>query len=128
MTYPLQVTGRTIEVCKYRVDYTVTFPSEEDGTEPLTEELSRLIRTQDAAAKFAGRVNGTVVENDTAAYDWLDGMTIPADAASPMDAAVAMAKMGQAAYEARQANAAAAAPEQLRADVDYIAVITGVTL
>lgn len=128
MNYPIRTVGRTIEVCKYRADYTVEVPPEEEGGETGTEELSRLFRTQGAASKFAGRVNGTVVENDTSAYDWLDGMTIPADAASPMDAAVAMAKMGQASYEAQQMAAAATDPVQLRADVDYLSIMTGVSL
>lgn len=126
--YPLQVTGRIIEVCKYRVDYTVELPPEEEGGEIQLEALTRLYRTQDAAENFAGRVNGTVAENDTAAYDWLDGMTIPADAVCPMDAAVRMAEMGQAAHETQQAAAAATNPVQLRADVDYLSIMTGVSL
>ena len=121
--YPFRVSGRTIEVCPWRVDYELTVPGE-DGEPDQAEPASRLFMRQESAEAFAQRVGGTASENGHD-YDWMDGLTIPEGTVSPYNEAVRIAELGEDAYLREVAWAKSTDQAQLRADVDYIMLMGG---
>lgn len=121
--YPIRVSGRTIEVCPWRVDYLQKIPGE-DGQPEQVEPASRLFMIQKSAEAFARRVGGTASENGHD-YDWMDGLTVPEGTVSPYNEAVRIAELGEDAYRQELTRAKSTDTAQLRADVDYIMLMGG---
>ena len=121
--YPCRVSGRTIEVCPWRVDYTQTLPGE-DGQPDQAEPASRLFMRQESAEAFARRVGGTASKTGHE-YDWMDGLTVLEGTGSPYNEAVRIAELGEDAYLREVARAKSTDTAQLRADVDYIMLMGG---
>lgn len=131
MIYPFRVCGRKIEIYRYSVTYTPVALNEleEVSTEEvLTEEVVN--EPEEITEYFVSREEaeqcGEVVELDTSAYEWLNGIIVP-NSSNTMKEAIKIYEMGQAAYEAKQ-NEKKDDLKTIRADIDFLAVMTGVEL
>lgn len=63
MDYPFCMYGETVEVYRYKIDYT-------EGEEAATEYAAY----QDEAQAIATQHSGTVTPLDVSSYEWIDGM------------------------------------------------------
>lgn len=97
MNYPFRVSGRTVEVYRFQVDYTEELPGENDELEQVA--AVQYCPTQEEADAVAEQTGGTVTALNTTAYEWLDGLTLP-DVWDTYGEAVKVYEMGEAAYEA----------------------------
>lgn len=125
MTYPFRLYGRTIELYRFQVSYTEAC----EDTKGTLSEVERLeaYPSREEADAVAERRGGTVTAIDTAEHDWLDGLEMP-DVPDTYGEAVKVFEMGQAAYAQKLLLEANAKREQLRADIDFISLMTGVSL
>ncbi len=118
MDAKFQVRDGTVELFRYEAKYTDQFTG---------EEVLRGFPTKEQADKAVAHLGvdgkGTVTELDVSALEWLEGMKMDS-----FDEALAIWEQGEDAYRARLADAAQKSPDQLRADVDFISAMTGVTL
>lgn len=134
MNYPFKVCGNIIKIHRYAVVYIdrnpveVDINNDEESTEPKFTEIERTMRfnTEQEAQAFAERFNGSIQTLDTTTYEWIDGIETP-DASNTFAEAVKIYDMGQAAYETQQQTPKDNI-ERLRADIDFLAVMTGVEL
>lgn len=122
MNYPFRVCGRTVEAYCFQVDYTEERPSE--SGEPEQVDAVLYCPTREEADTVAEQTGGIVTTLDTAAYEWMDGLTMP-DVTDTYGEAVKVYEMGQAAYERQVAFEAAKKANQLRADLDYVMLMGG---
>lgn len=125
MNYPFRLYGRIIEVHRFQVEY-LEERLDEDG---VTQEISvtQCVPTREEADAVATRTDGTVTALDATSYEWLDGLEMP-DVPDTYGEAIQVYEMGQAAYEQKLLFEANAKREQLRADIDFISLMTGVSL
>lgn len=91
MDYPFRMCGNTVEIYRYRVDYT-----EQRDPEGEPETASYCTPYEDDAQYVAQKHNATVVTLDTASYAWLDGLTFDS-----YEEAAAAHDLGEAAYNAK---------------------------
>lgn len=124
--YPFRMYGRIIQLLRYKVTYDDALPGE-DG-ELVYEERIDYCVTLEEANEVAERNSGATVEAlNTGAYEWLDGVQVP-DVPDTFTEAVKIYEMGQEAYLLKSASDFAERNVQLRADIDFIAVMQGVNL
>lgn len=83
----IRMFGKTVQVCRYRVDW----------TEPGQEARTAWAHTRQEADSMAARTGGTVTEADTAAEDWMEGLTFES-----RDQALSWLEQGEAAYAAER--------------------------
>lgn len=103
--------GRIVEVHHFRVDYT-------EGEEQRTDYTP----TEEEADTIAQRTGGTVTALEPDSDAWMDGIEVD-DVPDTYGEAMRVYEMGEAAWKNRKTPA-----EQLRADVDFLAAMTGVSL
>ncbi len=118
MDHPFQTRGRTVELLRYEARYIDRFSGE-----AVSQGFPAKAEAEKAVARFGVDGKGTVAEQDMSALAWLEGLEVDS-----FDEAVAIWEQGEAACRARLADAAQKSPDQLRADVDFISVMTGVEL
>lgn len=107
-----------IEVCRYRATFTHRVTGREITTDfPLEVTANR------AVASLGLNGQGQVTALDTTGLEWLDGLEV-----KDLAEATEIYEMGQAEYERRVAYEQSKTPDQLRADLDYISLMTGVNL
>lgn len=112
MNGPFRLCGRTVEVYRYQAEYT------EDGV-----SITRRFPTLEEAET----TGGTVTALDAGAWLWMDGIVVE-DVPDKYAEAVKIYNMGKEAYEAWTSARALESPEQLRADLDFLAIMQGVEL
>lgn len=88
MDYPFRMYGETVEIYRYKVDYTEQIDPE-GGPEAVTEYSPY----QDEAQVIADRHSGTVTALDTSGYEWMDGLEL-----GTYDDAMAAYDLGETAY------------------------------
>jgi hypothetical protein len=110
--YPFRMYGRIIQIYRYKVEY----------TDKSTGNAMLAYCCTDEEAKD---INGTVTKLDTSNYEWLDGIEV-ADVPDTFAEAIKIYDMGETAY--KEQLAVPTESEQLRADMDYLAVMMGVEL
>ncbi len=118
MKYPFQLHDGRVELLRWEAKYT-----DKLSGETVSRGYPTKARAEKAVERFGAEGKGTVSEADVSALAWLEGME-----ADSFDEALAICERGEAAYRNRLADAAQKSPEQLRADVDFISAMTGVTL
>lgn len=107
-----------IEVCRFRATFTHRVTGEEITTDfPLESTANK------AVANLGLDGQGQVSTLDTSGLEWLDGLEV-----KDLAQATEIYEMGQAEYERRLAYERSKTPDQLRADVDFIAAMKGVDL
>lgn len=122
MEYPFRVSGRTVEVYRYRVDYTEDRPKE--GGEMVQEAVTAYCPTQEGALAVAEQTGGQITALDASAYEWMDGLEV-ADVPDTYAAAVKIYQMGEAEYRRWVAFEEKKRADQLRADLDYVMLMGG---
>lgn len=122
MEYPFRMSGQTVEVYRYQVDYTEERPNK-DG-EMVQEAVTTYCPTKEEANAIAEQTGGTVTALDASAYEWMDGLIMP-DVPDTYAAAVEVYQMGEAEYRRRLAFEAKKKADQLRADLDYVMLMGG---
>ena len=91
MNYPFRMYGETVEIYRYKVDYT-----EQIDPEGEPEAVTEYTPYQDEAQDIATRYNGTVTALDTSAYAWMDGLEL-----DTYDDAMTAYDLGETAYNAK---------------------------
>ena len=91
MDYPFRMYGNTVEIYRYRVDYT-----EQRDPEGDPEAVSYCTPYEDDAQYVAEKHSAAVVPLDTSAYAWMDGLTFDS-----YEEAAAAHDLGEAAYNAK---------------------------
>ncbi len=118
MRYPFQLHDGSVELLRYEARYTDRETGEEESLGCPTQAAA-----QEAVERWAVDGKGTVTALDVSTLEWLEDLE-----ADSFDEALAIYELGEAAYRAKLADAAQKSPDQLRADVDFISAMTGVTL
>lgn len=115
MEYPFRMSGQTVEVYRYQVDY-----ASEDRA------VTAYCPTQEEAQAVAEQTDGQITALDTSAYEWMDGLAMP-DVPDTYAAALEVYQMGEAEYRRKMAFEAAKRADQLRADLDFVMLMGGLT-
>lgn len=111
--------GRIVQI--QRFEYTVSETEyDEEGNSHLVNRLAYAPTEEEASARGTN-VQPLELESDA----WMDGLEV-ADVPNTMAEAIRIRDMGQEAYE--MSKAMDKTPEQLQADIAYIAAMTGVDL
>lgn len=124
MEYPFRMSGQIVEVYRYRVDYTEERPNG-DG-EMVQETVTAYLPTQEEAQAVAEQTGGQFSALDASAYEWMDGLEVE-DVPDTYAAAVEVYQMGREAWERKAAFEASKRAEQLRADLDFVMLMGGLT-
>lgn len=124
MKYPFRMCGRVVEVLHYQVYYIDERINEDGNT--VRENVTVDFPTQEEAQIEANQTGGVIIELDTSAYEWMDGLEV-ADVPDTYAAALEVYQMGQEAWERKTAFEASKRAEQLRADLDFVMLIGGLT-
>lgn len=124
MEYPFRMSGRAVEVYRYRVDFTDERPNE--GGEMVQEAVTAYLPTQEEAQAVAEQMGGQIAALDVSAYEWLDGLEVD-DVPDTYAAAVEVYQMGREAWERKTAFEASKRAEQLRADLDFVMLMGGLS-
>ena len=120
MKYPFRMSGQTVEVYRYQVDYTETSPAGEP------EARTSYLLTLEEAQAVAEQTGGTITSLDVSIYEWMDGLIMP-DVPDTYGEAVKVYQMGKAEYRRKLAFETAKRSEQIRADLDYVMLMGGLT-
>lgn len=95
MEYPFRMYGETVEIYRYKADYT-----EQTDAEGEPEAVTYYTPYEDDAQYVAEKHGGTVTALDTSAYAWIDGLAFPSH-----DEARAAYDLGEQGYmEKKQAE------------------------
>ena len=70
MDYPFRMYGETVEIYRYKVDYTMQIDPESDPVGSVW-----YASTQEEAQAIAAKLGGTVTALDSSSYEWIDGLT-----------------------------------------------------
>lgn len=109
----------TIKIFRYQANYT-----HKNSGEAVTEKFA----TEEKAQKRIDQHgNGTITSLDVSNYEWLDGIELPNDG-SAAKIAKEIFEAGEEAWNAKKQERASKTQDQLRADIDFIAAMQGVSL
>lgn len=122
MEYPFRMSGQTVEVYRYQVDYTEERPNE--SGEMVQESVTTYCPTQEEADAVAEQTGGTITQLDASVYEWMDGLIMP-DVPDTYAEAVKVYEVGEAEYRRRLAFEEKKRADQLRADLDYVMLMGG---
>ena len=131
--------GNILQVLKFKIDYTISQTIETVNTivcpdnpdcvqneivsQTITKNMSDYAVTETEANAIAKKFNGSISKLDTQNYDWLDGLTF-----NSIDDALKAFEMGEQAYNDMVNAQKQTSIEQLRADLDFLSIMTGVEL
>jgi len=111
--------GNKVELIRYQVTYTDPEISEEMTENCISEE-----HKNEVEQKLTERgINFTTTAVDQTENEWFNGLTFDS-----YDTARAVFEAGKAAYNANVAVKTLASGTQLRADLDYLAIMAGVEI
>ena len=111
--------GRTVQVLKYQITYTEN-----------EEEQIDYAASEEEANEIAQRTGGTVTALDMSDDAWMDGIEV-ADVPDTYGEAMEIYHAGESAYRESVAqidNLKITDMQQMRADIDFLAAMTGVEL
>lgn len=108
--------GNRVEILRYQVDYTEN--EEQRTVYAATEE-----EADDIAQRYRGVRSALALFDD----EWMDGMEV-ADVPDTYAEAIKIYALGEQAYKQQVESSKKQGAEQLRADIDFISAMTGVTL
>lgn len=108
--------GNRVEVLRYQIDYIEN--EEQHITYAATEE---------EATEIAARFNGTISTFALSDDEWMDGMEV-ANTSDSYAEAMKIYELGEQAYNRKIADQKKQDVAQLRADIDFLSAMTGVTL
>ena len=108
--------GNQVEVLRYQVDYTEN-----------AEQFTIYAATEEEADEIAQRYNGVKTSLASSDDEWMDGLEV-ADVPDTYAEAVRVYSLGKQAYKQQVEDSKKQNAEQLRADIDFISIMTGVTL
>lgn len=121
MDYPFAVIDGVVRIYRYRVAYKTTVT---DGGKTISKVGIEFFQTfEEAQALAAQHPAHHLTTLDTSDYRWMDG--IPA---ASFEEAAAIYEAGESLYRRKIRLAAVQDPEQLMADLDFLAMWEGVTL
>lgn len=108
--------GNKIILCRYKITWT-----DENDT------YEQFVPTQAEADSLAQIYGGTVETLDTSNDEWIDGIVLE-PTKTPYDDALKIAQMGEQGYNDIVNAQKQTSIEQLRADLDFLSIMTGVEL
>ena len=108
--------GNQVEVLRYQVDYTEN-----------EEQFTVYAATEEEADEIAQRYNGVKTALASSDDEWMDGLEV-ADVPDTYAEAVRIYSLGEQAYKQQIEDSKKRNAEQLRADIDFLSIMTGVTL
>lgn len=108
--------GNRVEILRYQVEY----------TENEEQQISYVV-TEEEADDIAKHYNGVKTALEPSDDEWMDGMEVP-DVPDTYTEAMRIYSLGEQEYKQQIENSHKHGVEQLRADIDFISIMTGVTL
>ena len=108
--------GNQVEILRYQVDYTEN-----------EEQFAAYAATKEEADEIAKRYNGVKSALVPSDDEWMDGLEV-ADVPDTYAEAMRIYSLGEQAYKQQVEDGKKQNAEQLRADIDFISIMTGVTL
>ena len=108
--------GNQVEVLRYQVDYTEN-----------EEQFTVYAATEEEADEIAQRYNGVKSALALADDEWMNGLEV-ADVPDTYAEAMRIYSLGEQAYKQQIEDSKKRNAEQLRADIDFLSIMTGVTL
>lgn len=108
--------GNRVEVLRYQVDYTEN-----------EEQFTVYAATEEEADEIAQRYNGVKSALVLADDEWMDGLEV-ADVPDTYAEAMRIYSLGEQVYKQQVEDSKKQNAEQLRADIDFLSIMTGVTL
>ena len=108
--------GNQVEVLLYQVDYTEN-----------EEQFTVYAATEEEADEIAKHYNGVKSALASAGDEWMDGLEV-ADVPDTYAEAMRIYSLGEQVYKQQVEDSKKRNAEQLRADIDFLSVMTGVTL
>lgn len=108
--------GNQVEVLRYQVDYTEN-----------EEQFTVYAATEEEADEIAQRYNGVKTSLAPSDDEWMDGLEV-ADVPDTYAEAMRIYSLGEQVYKQQVEDSKKRNAEQLRADIDFLSIMTGVTL
>lgn len=108
--------GNRVEILRYQVEY----------TENEEQQVSYVV-TEEEADEIAKYYNGVKTALEPSDDEWMDGMEV-ADVPDTYAEAMLIYSIGEQEYKQQIENSRKQGAEQLRADIDFISIMTGVIL
>lgn len=108
--------GNRVEILRYQVDYTEN-----------EEQRTAYTATEEEADEIAQRYNGVKSALASSDDEWMDGFEV-ADVPDTYAEAMRIYSLGEQAYKQQVEDSKKRNTEQLRADIDFLSIMTGVTL
>lgn len=108
--------GNHVQVLRYQVDYTEN-----------EEQRTAYAATEEEADEIAQRYSGVKSTLDPPNDEWMDGLEV-ADMPDTYAEAMRIYSLGEQAYKQQVEDRKKRNADQLRADIDFLSIMTGVTL
>lgn len=108
--------GNRVEILRYQIDYTEN-----------EEYHTTYAATEEEADEIAQRYNGVKTSLASSDDEWMDGLEV-ADVPDTYAEAMRIYSLGEQAYKQQIEDSKKRNAEQLRADIDFLSIMTGVTL
>ena len=108
--------GNRVEILRYQVDYTEN-----------EEQFTTYAATEEEADEIAKYCNGVKSSLPTSDDEWMDGLEV-ADVPDTYAEAMRIYSLGEQEYKQQIEDSKKQNAEQLRADIDFLSIMTGVTL
>lgn len=108
--------GNQVEVLRYQVDYTEN-----------EEQFTAYAATEKEAGEIAKHYNGVKTALAPSDDEWMDGLEV-ADVPDTYAEAMRIYSLGEQEYKQQVEDSKKRNAEQLRADIDFLSIMTGVTL
>lgn len=108
--------GNRVEVLQYQVDYIEN-----------EEQFTAYAVTEEEADEIAKRYNGVKTALTSSDDEWMDGLEVE-DVPDTYAEAMKICALGEEAYKQQVEDTKKQGLAQLRADIDFLSAMTGVTL
>ena len=108
--------GNQVEFLRYQVDYTEN-----------EKQFTVYAATEEEADEIAKRFNGVKSALVPSDDEWMDGLEV-ADVPDTYAEAMRIYSLGEQAYKQQIEDSKKQNAEQLRADIDFLSIMAGVTL
>lgn len=112
----IRMLGHTVQLCRWQVSYKID-----------DMDMVEYVPTEEEADDIAQRYNG--VKSALTLFDdeWMDGLEV-ADVPDTYAEAMRIYSLGEQVYKQQIEDNKKRNAEQLRADIDFLSIMTGVTL
>lgn len=108
----IRMYGNKVQICRYKIEY-----NHNDNLHTCYAQ------TAEEAQHLANSMNGTISNIDTSNEDWLDGLEF-----DTRSQALYWLEQGQENYNQFILNQKLQMPDRLRADIDFLSIMTEATL